>query len=332
MYGLADFLPVAQGIFDMCYTMGWDTNQTCGGGYWFDLYNKEKQCITDLEMMLLSARLHRLTGGTNETLKNITMRTYSYLERQHMLDMETYLVADGMYMHPQNCTPIPQYGPSYNMGVMIGALIEISHMLNDTQYIELAHRIANATIVTYTNADGIFVEYCEPADTTNASVNHCTLDQRLFKGIFARFLRYLMEVSDEPRRERYHNFLVGNMLAVLRNSLCEPATEYCRIQHLNGPPYYNTTGPLFGRYWRGPYDYDAPEQHLATLELFISAISPSTRCTGPDCSYDPPEPYTPEKLTCKGDPCPPNQQCCDYKSHYTCCFTNQKCRKNGVCN
>lgn len=332
VYGLSEFLVVSQGIFDLCFNKGWDTNETCGGGYWFDYTNNQKQTITDLELLHLSGRLWRLTGRKNETLKNITLRTYSYLQRQQVIDNVTFLVADGMNMHPQNCTPIKQYGPSYNMGVMIGGLIELYHMLNDSDYIELAHRIATATIETYTNKDGIFVEYCEPNITSNASVNHCTLDQRVFKGLFVRNLRYLMDLSDEPQRERYHNFLMGNVIAVLQRTLCEPSVEYCRIQYLNGPPFFNITGPLFGRYWRGPFDYDAPEQHLATLELFIAAISPYTRCTGSDCSYDPPNPPAPRKLTCKDDPCPPNQQCCDYQSHYTCCFTNQKCRPNGVCN
>ncbi|XP_065175563.1 uncharacterized protein LOC135805457 [Sycon ciliatum] len=332
VFGFPDFLQVSQQLLDLCYVRGWDTNETCGGGYWFDSYNQKKQCITDLQLMHLSGRLFRLTGSTNETLKNLTLRTWRYLERQNMVNNETFLVSDGMNMHPQNCTPMNEYGPSYNMGVMIGGLIELSHMLNDSDYIELAHKIANATIVTYTNEQGVFVEYCEPNITTNATANFCDLDQRIFKGLFMRYLRYLMDVSDEPHRQRYHNFLMGNMAAVLNNTHCEPSVDHCRIQYLDGTPYHNISGPLFGRYWRGPFDYAAPEQHMATWELFTAAILPHTRCQGKACGYDPPYPVQPpHKLTCSNDPCPPNEQCCDYQDHYTCCVASQTCGTDGVC-
>ena len=87
---------------------------------------------------------------------------------------------------------------------------------------------------------------------------------------------------------------------------------------------------VFGVAYSGPYNYSAPMQQTAVLDLFVSGILPNTTCLGNSCNFDPPIP-PPLPLTCQDNPCPSDQPCCEYQNeYYTCCESTQKC-KNGEC-
>ena len=87
---------------------------------------------------------------------------------------------------------------SYNQGVILGALSELSRVTNDTSYTATAKRIADAAIAKLANSDGILHEPCEP---------NCGADGSQFKGVFVRNLRILQQTS--PQR-RYAEFLDHN--------------------------------------------------------------------------------------------------------------------------
>ncbi|KAI8521480.1 hypothetical protein Bbelb_012340 [Branchiostoma belcheri] len=94
----------------------------------------------------------------------------------------------------------------------------------------------------------------------------------MFKGIFVRNLRYLMDVSDNSTRAQYNVWIQNNVKAVLSRSRCEPLVEKCNITYKDGPPVHNVTGPLFGTTWAGPYNQSAPMQETCVLDLFTSSI------------------------------------------------------------
>jgi predicted alpha-1,6-mannanase (GH76 family) len=88
---------------------------------------------------------------------------------------------------------------SYNQGVILGGLSELSRVTNDDSYTTTAKKIADAAIKALTDENGILHDECEP-DT-------CGEDGNQFKGVFARNLGILQQQSPE---QRYADFLHDN--------------------------------------------------------------------------------------------------------------------------
>lgn len=319
--GYDRFLQDSEDIFNWIWQTGWDQSGTCGGGFWFDNLFESKQTITNAQMLQLSGRLLRLTNNTDYLDK--MNEIYMYMMNNSLINETTYLVSDGA---TPNCTADDKFGPTYNGGVMTGALVEMYKNSKNSLHLDLAFKVATALIEHASNADGIFVEYCEP---------DCGDDAKMFKGLVARNIRYLMdELTDEPRYDFLQSWLNLQVESNLKYNLCDmdPISK-CNISFKDGPPYYNISGPVFSPDWRGPFSYGAPMQQTSVMDLFTSAMNPSTVCSGQYCNYDPYYP-PPQTLTCGSKPCPENQDCCEYSpySSYTCCESEQHCNKTtGVC-
>jgi predicted alpha-1,6-mannanase (GH76 family) len=88
---------------------------------------------------------------------------------------------------------------SYNQGVILGGLSELSRVTNDDSYTTTAKKIADAAIKALADENGILHDECEP-DT-------CGEDGNQFKGVFARNLGILQQQSPE---QRYADFLHDN--------------------------------------------------------------------------------------------------------------------------
>lgn len=183
-------------------------------------------------------------------------------------------------------------------------------------------------ILLYFSNEGILVEWCEPT---------CNDDAKIFKAIFLRNLRYLVDHarrSGAGRRSdeiaHYRRFLELNSDAVWRGDRCEG--ERCQVEYRDGGSLRGATvGSVFGQDFRGPYNFSAPMQQTSALDLFIAGLDPGLRCVdGPMCAYDPVQPG-PHELTCRDHPCPSGQDCCAFdSSYYTCCMTSQRC-VDGEC-
>ncbi|XP_066303707.1 uncharacterized protein [Branchiostoma lanceolatum] len=323
IFGDESFLTSAKDIFDHNWMRGWDTSGNCTGGMWFDYTRGSKQTITNVQTLQLGARLYRLTGLKDKDLLKKVNKQWQYIVQNKLVDPHTYYVADGVDYNNKtnNCTANKVFGPTYNSGVLIGGLVELYRITNQSSHLSLAHKLANATITNSTKG-GIFREYCE--DTGG-----CNDDALMYKGIFVRNLRYLMDVSDNNTRTYYNVWIQSNVKAVLSRSRCEPLVEKCNITYKDGPPAHNVTGPLFGTTWAGPYNQSAPMQETCVLDLFTSSIPRGVKCVGQGCTYDPPNP-PPIHLTCDSHPCPPGEDCCNVGRSFTCCDITQKC-KNGIC-
>lgn len=315
------FLQTSQDIFNWCWQMGWDKTGTCHGGFWFDTNMQSKQTITNAQLLMLSAKLYRLTNNTS--FKQKMNQIYQYIIKNDLINMTTYMVSDGATV---NCTPAHKNYPTYNAGVMIGALVEMYKVTNITSYQDLAFKIVNGALEHYCDADGIIVEPCEP---------NCDKDSLMYKGLFVRNLRYLIDVMiDLDRKEYITSWLNLQVESNLNRNFCfkEPISK-CNITFQDGPPYFNKSGPVFSQDWRGPFTVGNPMHQTSVLDLLTSAIKPGTRCKGKYCTFDPPVP-PPQSLTCNDQPCPSGQDCCEYSPYttYTCCETTQHCNKTtGIC-
>ena len=91
----------------------------------------------------------------------------------------------------------------------------------------------------------------EPCDTNRS----CNLDASIFKGIFVRNLRYLLDVTKEKSRVKlYRRFLDTNIASLRHNASCQPHHNHtCHIVYLDGAPSYPATGPIFDTVWTGPF-------------------------------------------------------------------------------
>lgn len=95
---------------------------------------------------------------------------------------------------------------SYNQGVILGGLAELSQVTGDNSYIVTAKRIADAGIAKLSDGSGILHDPCEP--------NDCGADGSQFKGVFTRNLRILQNASPE---QRYADFLDRNADSIWQN-------------------------------------------------------------------------------------------------------------------
>ena len=107
----------------------------------------------------------------------------------------------------------------------------------------------------------------------------CNLDQNIFKGIFVRNLRYLIDVtSSREQREVYWRFLRHNIASLQKHSSCQPGrARSCHIVYLDGPPSYPATGPVYDSVWRGPFNQSRPIQQSSALDLLVAGVEPGVR-------------------------------------------------------
>jgi len=145
---------------------------------------------------LAAIRLHQRGGG--EALGKSYMQwgedTWDWFVNSGMLNKK-YLVENGL--NKQCEVNIGSYY-TYNQGIILSALVELYNEKQDILLLELAHKIANATITNLIYKNGILKDSKEPNLNGDASQ---------FKGIFMRHLGFLYSVSP---REEYKTFILKN--------------------------------------------------------------------------------------------------------------------------
>ena len=67
-------------------------------------------------------------------------------------------------------------------------------VLQNSTYFDTAHKILNATLRDRTK-NGVLVDPCEP---------HCNDDQKIFKGIFATYMRYVIDDTNDKQLKDYY--------------------------------------------------------------------------------------------------------------------------------
>lgn len=98
---------------------------------------------------------------------------------------------------------------TYNQGIILGGLTELSWSTGDSKYSDLANTLALAGISHLTNANGILVEPCEATG--------CDPDEQQFKGVFARNIQFLYNRGNDlpaATAATYKNFLQVNANAI----------------------------------------------------------------------------------------------------------------------
>lgn len=192
------YLSMAATIFDDM-SKGWDN--VCGGGIWWSKDRKYKNAIANELFLSVAAHLANRTSSPEEKTRYSTWaeREWAWFHNSSMIRPDSQ-INDGL---DENCKNNNKTVWSYNQGVILGGLTELSTAVHSKKPLRDADHIADAAIKKLTDASGILHDVCEP---------NCGDDGPQFKGIFVRNLALLNR--RKPKRS-YEHFIVANATSIL---------------------------------------------------------------------------------------------------------------------
>ncbi|KAI1378112.1 glycoside hydrolase family 76 protein [Hypoxylon crocopeplum] len=236
--GNEEYLDIARE--DEAYMFDYWNTTTCGGGLIWNIPSGAYHNAISNELYLeLTAKLHNLIPGDTLYL-NRSLAEWAWFSNSGMINNQS-LVNDGL-TDDAACTNNNMTTWSYNQGVILGGLVELSRATGDTSYLATARRIADAAVASATLVrDGVLTEPC-------ASEAECEPNGTAFKGIFARELAKLdAALDDHP----YRAFLVANAQAAYANA--------------------RNASDFYGFLWQGPFDNVTIGTQEAAVDLLVAA-------------------------------------------------------------
>ncbi len=253
------YLQQAESIFQTM-TGAWDG--TCGGGIWWNTDRQYKNAIANELFLSVAAELAARasnapavgigTGTPPRTYLQWAKDEWTWFHGSGMINGEN-LINDGL--DTATCKNNGQTQWSYNQGVILGGLVQLSALDGDTTLVPQAQAIATAAMAqstepnrVYTDANGVLHDPCEP---------NCGSDGVEFKGVFSRNLMALQAAAPDPR---YKTFADANAQSI-----------YTKAQ---GP------GSQFGQVWSGPFDAANAASQNSALDAILLAAASDTIAAG----------------------------------------------------
>ncbi|KAI2606777.1 glycoside hydrolase family 76 protein [Hypoxylon sp. NC1633] len=236
--GDEEYLDIARE--DEAYMFNYWNTTTCGGGLIWNIPNGTYHNAISNELYLeLTAKLHNLIPGDTLYLTR-SLREWAWFNNSGMINGE-HLVNDGL-TDDATCANNGDTTWTYNQGVILGGLVELSKATGDATYLDTARQIASAAIAsTALVQDGVLSEPC-------ASEEECEPNGTAFKGIFSRELGKLdAALDDHP----YKLFLTSN-------------AETAYVHARNASDFY-------GFLWQGPLDNVTIGTQEAAVGLLLAA-------------------------------------------------------------
>ncbi|KFH47733.1 putative mannan endo-1,6-alpha-mannosidase -like protein [Hapsidospora chrysogenum ATCC 11550] len=234
-----NYLDIA--ILDEEYIWSYWINSTCSGGVIWDIPSLEyKNAISNEQYIKLAASLHNRIPGDERYLQR-ALQAWEWFEGSGMINADK-LVNDGLAENASGeCRNNNQTTWTYNQGMILGGLVELSRATDDKGYLEAAREIADAVIASEElSPDGILTEPCSPGEG-------CSSDQTSFKGIFAK---NLAELDNALEGQPYKEYLVQN---------AESAWKKAR----------NETNDLYGVSWTGPLGEATVGSQISAVNLLL---------------------------------------------------------------
>ncbi|KAF2209948.1 glycoside hydrolase family 76 protein, partial [Cercospora zeae-maydis SCOH1-5] len=198
------YLSQAQTIFaDMHKVFGktnCSKNSKATGGIWWDKPHSYVNAIANELFLSIAASLANRVKGGNTNYLAIAKQQWSWFQGTGMINT-AFTINDGL--DQKTCKNNQGTVWSYNQGVILGGLTELSKATGDKSLITTAQKIADAAIAKLA-PNGILTDPCEP---------NCGADGAQFKGVFVRNLRILQKASPQPR---FAKFLDANADSIWR--------------------------------------------------------------------------------------------------------------------
>ena len=236
------YLTMAESIFaDMA--AAWDN--TCGGGIWWSKDKRYKNAIANELFLSVAAHLvNRTTGATRSQYLDWGNKEWAWFQASGMINPKN-LINDGLgdsrdQTTGVGCTNNGRTTWSYNQGVVLGGLVELSKANRDPSLAEAAQRVAMAAITLLVDSNGILHDSCEP---------RCGADGEQFKGIFVRNLVLLDQFHPQSV---YKSFVYDNADSILKNA------QGANFQ--------------LGQVWSGPFTAPNAASQSSALDVLVGAV------------------------------------------------------------
>jgi predicted alpha-1,6-mannanase (GH76 family) len=134
----------------------------------------------------------------------MAMESYTWFINSGMINSGN-IINDGLDISVSPCTNNGLEGWTYNQGVILSGLAELTWSTGDSSYNNLANTLAAASMAHYANNSQLILhEPCEP---------NCDSDLSQFKGIYGRNIQFLVSRADvlsTGLRSQFVEFLQNN--------------------------------------------------------------------------------------------------------------------------
>lgn len=244
--GNAQYLTMAETIFNYIVSNGWDTT-VCGGGVWWSTAKTYKNAIPNELFLTIAAKLaNRTTGPTSAAYLNWAKTEWTWFKASGMINGQN-LINDGLTStNPAACVNNNAATWTYNQGVILGGLVELYQADQDPTLLPQAEAIADATQTKLVTANGILVE---PEQKITGG------DGPQFKGVFLRNLMELYAALPATGAEaaKYKAFADANASSIWTND--------------------RTAATQFGVYWQGPVDSTDATRQTSALDALVAAAA-----------------------------------------------------------
>jgi predicted alpha-1,6-mannanase (GH76 family) len=226
----------AAGLIFTDMAAAWDS--TCGGGIWWSKEKSYKNAIANELFLSVAAYLATRTEGSEQRERYTTWanKEWAWFKASGMINSSD-LVNDGLVT--ATCKNNQKTVWTYNQGVILGGLAELSRVQQRSELLAPAQAIADAAISSMTDRNGILHEVCEP---------NCGADGVQFKGILLRNLAALQQTA---QNESYAAFIGTNADSIWNKA--------------RGP--HNRLGEV----WSGPYATANAASQSSALDALIAA-------------------------------------------------------------
>jgi predicted alpha-1,6-mannanase (GH76 family) len=214
----------------------------CNGGIFWNKERKYVNAITnELYLTVTAALANRIPE--NPQYLDLAKGQWTWFRQSGMIN-EDNLINDGL---DENCNNNGMQTWSYNQGVILGGLVELSRATGDASLLQEATAIAEAAIASLANEDGILSE----TDDCELRPGNCGRDGQQFKGIFVRNLRYLHEAAPN---DAFRSFILKNADSIWANNR-------------------DTNSNMLGVSWSGPFTASTGASHSSALDVIVAAVA-----------------------------------------------------------
>ncbi|KAI7286163.1 hypothetical protein KC345_g1403 [Hortaea werneckii] len=260
----ARYLNTAEKIFDDLTT---GLNATCGGQWWDKAHTASNTINNALYISVAAHLANRVpTTSSSSSSSSKPPETYRAAARAHLqwLRYQNLLTHNGTYVDGLDLTTCKPTGAvfTYNQGVMIGALVEMSRFPTTTtnsaedhneeeeaaSLLSQAETLANGTLHSLVDSAGILTETAFAPSFPNLD-----LVAAQFKGVFVRHLASLYAVR--PQREEYREFLARNARSVWEKDRVSGGEDE----------------GLLGAAWQGPVESVSSAAQGSGLDCLVAA-------------------------------------------------------------